>query len=789
MGIEYLEKEGLFRLTAGNAEYVIGIADDKYVGHVYFGKRMGDSRCGCLMRTGEAPFVPSKNLREKCSFADTFPAEYPTWGVGDYRDGCLNVRSEGGYRGCELSYEGYRILEGKPGLPGMPATFCREGEDGAGMTLELDCRDRVLGLKVTLRYSVFADSEAVIRSAVLVNEGKKPLYLERALSAGMDMDMEEGDLLTLAGSWARERHMVRRPLAFGKQMVSSFRGESGHQDHPFLAVMDRDAGQDRGEVWAMHFVYSGNFVAEAQMSQFGSVRLLMGINPEGFEWVLKPGETFVTPEAVCVYSDEGLGKMSRIFHDLYRGHLIRSRYLHKKRPILINNWEATYFDFDTEKLLEIAREARRRGIEMLVMDDGWFGDRNIDEGSLGDWEVNEKKLPGGLAYLVEQVRALGLQFGIWFEPEMVSPDSRLYRARPDWAIQIPGREPVQSRAQYVLDLSRPEVVDYVYESVARILRSAPISYVKWDMNRQMTDVGSAFLGREHQGELFHRYVLGVYELQERLVKEFPDLLLENCASGGARFDPGMLYYSPQIWCSDDTDAIERLAIQEGTALLYPLSAMGAHVSACPNHIVGRVTPFRTRGHVAMAGTFGYELDITRLPQEEKWLIEDQVKMYHRFQPLVREGDYYRIASWGENHKYDCWQVVAKDKSEALMTYVQVLAEPNWHSRKLRLKGLDPEAEYRLEEVGLEEDEAEAAETRETGTGERADGRSVSGGNRQEAADIPVVPGFGPEANRQARAQETLSGQVYKGALLMYAGLLVPRMEGDFMSRMIHLTRV
>ncbi len=739
MRIEHLEEERLFRLTAGNMEYVIGIADEKYVGHVYFGKRIGDNRCGCLMRTEEAPFVPSKNLRDKCSFADAFLAEYSTWGVGDYRDSSLSVRSEEGFRGCELHYEGYRILEGKPKLPGLPSTFCGEGEKGAGMTLELDCGDRVLGLKVILRYSVFEDSEAVIRSVQLVNEGEKSLYLERALSACMDMDMEEGDLLTLAGSWARERHMVRRPLAFGKQLVSSFRGESGHQDHPFLAVMGRDAGQDQGEVYAMHFVYSGNFVAEAEMSQFGSVRLLMGINPEGFEWVLEPGESFVTPEVVCVYSDEGLGKMSRIFHDLYRGHLIRSPYLHKKRPILINNWEATYFDFNTEKLLEIAKEAKRRGIEMLVMDDGWFGDRNIDEGSLGDWEVNEKKLPGGLKHLVDQVRALGMEFGIWFEPEMVSPDSKLYRARPDWTIHIPGREPVQSRAQYVLDLSRTEVVDYVYESVARILRSAPISYVKWDMNRQMTDVGSACLGRERQGELFHRYVLGVYELQERLVREFPELLLENCASGGARFDPGMLYYSPQIWCSDDTDAIERLAIQEGTALLYPLSTIGAHVSACPNHTVGRVTPFKTRGHVAMAGTFGYELDITKLTDEEKGQVEEQVKMYHQFQPLVREGDYYRIASWGDNHKYDCWQVVSKDKQEALMTYVQVLAEPNWHSRKIRLKGLDPEAEYRLEIIGAEAKEGQA-----------------------------------------------LTGRVYKGAFLMYGGLLLPRMEGDFTSTVIHL---
>ncbi|MCI8864810.1 MAG: alpha-galactosidase [Lachnospiraceae bacterium] len=731
MKIEYLESEKLFRLASGDMEYVIGVVDGIYVGHVYYGKKMGDGRCGYFLRTGEAPFVPSVNWREKCSFADAFPWEYSTWGMGDYRDSCLNVRNPEGFRGCELHYEGYRILEGKPEISGMPATFCRDGEGGGGMTLELTCRDKVLGLKAILRYSIFADSEAVMRSVELVNEGHGVLYLERALTACLDMDMEEGDFLTLGGSWSRERHMVRRPLAMGKQLVSSFRGESGHQDHPFLAVMGKGAGQDQGEVYAMHFVYSGNFVAEAEVNQFGSLRLLMGINPEGFEWVLNPGESFATPEVVCVYSDEGLGKMTHILHDLYRGHLIRSPYLHRRRPVLINNWEATYFDFNTEKLLEIAREASKRGIEMLVMDDGWFQGRHTDSGSLGDWNVDENKLKGGLPYLVGEVQKLGMGFGIWFEPEMVSPDSDLYRAHPDWAIQIPGREPVQSRAQYVLDLSRPEVVDYVYEAVASVLRSAPVSYVKWDMNRQMTDVGSTYLGKGRQGELFHRYVLGLYSLQERLTREFPELLLENCASGGARFDPGMLYYSPQVWCSDNTDAIERLAIQEGTALLYPLSAMGAHVSACPNHVVGRITPFATRGHVAMAGTFGYELDITKLPEGEKRLIERQVETYHELYPLMLEGDYYRIASWAENHKYDCWQVVAKDKSEALVTYVQVLAEPNCHSRKIRLKGLDPEAEYQQED----------------------------------------------------------NGQRYKGALLMYGGVLMPRMEGDFASAMIRFIQI
>lgn len=730
MGIQFIEKNKLFRITTEATEYVIGIADEKYVGHVYYGRRLEDDNCSYLLRTGEPPFLPSQNLREKCSFADVFPAEYPTGGVGDYRTSALEVRSEGGHRCCELHYDSYRILEGKPKLPGLPATFGTEGA-GRGQTLEIVCRDEVIGLKAVLRYSVFKDSNALIRSVELTNESGQKLYLEKALSACLDMDNEEFEMLTLHGSWARERHMERRPVSYGKQMTSSFRGESGHQDHPFVALLERNADQERGEVYGMHFVYSGNVVGLVERSQFDYVRLLMGINPDGFEWTLNPGETFTAPEVVCVYSDQGLGKMTRTYHDLYRSHLIRSPYLHTKRPILINNWEATYFDFDTEKLLDIAREAKKRGIEMLVMDDGWFGGRNTDAGFLGDWKVNEKKLKGGLTYLVDQVREIGLEFGIWFEPEMISPDSDLYRAHPDWAIQIPGREATQSRAQYILDLTRQEVVDHVYESVASILRSAEISYVKWDMNRQMTDVGSYGLGSGQQGELYHRYILGLYELQERLIQEFPNLLLENCAGGGARFDPGMLYYSPQIWCSDDTDAIERLAIQEGTALLYPLSTIGAHVSDCPNHAVGRVTPFTTRGHVALAGTFGYELDITKISREDQKTVEDQVQLYHRFQPLVREGDYYRIASWQENHLYDCWAVVSKDLTEALVTYVQVLAQPNQHSRRLRLKGLNPDKRYQI------------------------DGEN----------------------------------EVYSGRLLMYGGLLIPAMRGDFTSRLLYIREV
>lgn len=749
MEITYFEEERVFQIQTPNTTYLCGIAGKDWLGHIYYGKRMEDHRAGYLMRTEEAPFTPEVNLREKASFLELFPMEYSTWGIGDFREDCLKVRTEQGYSACELHYVSHWIFDGKPELPGLPATFegsvekhmqpgadtsaspesCRE--NGKCQTLEILCRDEILKLDVILSYSVFDDTDAIARSVRIENHSQEALYLDRVYSVCLDMEDKEYEMLTLAGAWARERHMERRPLAHGRQGVASGRGESSHQEHPFLALLGKHTTQEAGEVYGMHFVYSGNFTAQAEKTQYDHVRMTMGINPEGFCWKLAPEETFQTPEVILVYSDCGLDGMTHEFHRLYRNHLIRSPWLHQKRPVLLNNWEATYFNFDAEKIFEIAREAKRLGIEMLVLDDGWFGERDTDDCSLGDWQVNEKKLPGGLTALADRITGLGMKFGLWFEPEMVSPKSRLYEAHPDWAIQIPGRPATQGRAQYVLDLSRQEIVDYVYEAVASVLRSAEISYVKWDMNRHLTDLSSYGLSGERQGELSHRYMLGVYQLQERLLQEFPKLLLENCSSGGARFDPGMLYYSPQIWCSDDTDAMERLAIQEGTALLYPLSCIGAHVSDCPNHVTGRVVPFETRGHVALAGTFGYELDVTRISEEEQNQIPGQVELYHKYNDLVREGDYYRIASAGDNHLYDCWQVTSQDRRRSLVTYIQVQARPNYHSRTIMLKGLDKDAVYELE-----------------GTGKR-----------------------------------------YSGELLMHAGLLVPEMKGDYVSVLYSLVQV
>lgn len=697
MSVTFNEEKKIFRLDTEKSTYVMGVSPEGFLGHIYYGDRLFMEADNYLLRMEEPPYTPSVNKREKSAFLDFFPMEYPTGGIGDYRESCLNIRNAAGNMGCELHYTGHEIYKGKKGLKGLPASFATEDEVE---TLEITLKDADLDLEVVLSYTAFEKENVITRSVRVQNQGKEDLRIEKILSACLDMDNENFSMLSLHGTWARERHIQTGELHYGKQVISSARGESSHQEHPFIALVTNGTEQENGKVYAMHFVYSGNFMAETELCQFDNLRMTMGINPEEFSWLLTPGEEFQAPEVVIVYSGNGLGAMTRSYHDFYRNHLIRSKFKYEKRPILINNWEATYFDFNTDKLLDIAREAKKCGIEMLVMDDGWFGKRNSDNCSLGDWKVNEEKITGGLKHLVDEVNKIGLQFGIWFEPEMISPDSDLYRAHPDWAIQIQGREATQSRNQYVLDFSRLEVRDYAYECVASVLRSANIAYVKWDMNRQLSDLGSSYLPKERQQELFHRYVLGVYELQERLVTEFPDLLLENCSGGGARFDPGMLYYSPQIWCSDNTDAVERLMIQEGSALIYPLSVIGAHVSDCPNHSVGRVTPFETRGHVALAGTFGYELDITKIPEEDRALIPEQTATYNKYRHLIQQGEYYRIASYRENHKYDCWALSSQDKKEVLVTYVQVLGVPNSHSRKVFLRGFDPKVTYRLE--GTEE---------------------------------------------------------------------------------------
>lgn len=691
INIFYNEKDKAFKLRANNTDYMMKVCEEDYLAHVYYGNKVPDEDLTYLLRLDESPFTPATNDRDRASFMDTLPFEYPCFGLGDYRESAFKIMDADGMSTSDLRYVSHKMYEGKPKLEGLPATFATE-ESGCS-TLEITMYDKYADIEVVLIYTAFDKLDVITRSAVITNKSEKPFKITRALSACVDFDTDKMDMITLNGSWARERAVERCRLHHGKQLVDSCRGESSHQNNPFVALCDNNADEDKGEVFGFNFVYSGNFYAQAEVTQHKKTRFLMGINPLDFEWLLEKGESFTCPEVVMVHSDEGIGKMSRTFHDLYRNNLIRGEYKDKRRPILINNWEATYFNFDTDKLIDVAKEASKLGIEMLVMDDGWFGHRDSDNSSLGDWFVYEKKLKGGLKYLVDEVNKLGMKFGIWFEPEMISPDSELYKAHPDWAIQIKGRPLTLCREQYVLDYSRKEVRDHVYGMMKKILDSANIEYIKWDMNRQLTEVGSATLPAERQRELWHRYVLGVYDLMDRLTTDYPHILLENCSGGGARFDPGMLYYSPQIWCSDDTDAIERLKIQHGTSMCYPCSAMGAHVSDCPNHTVGRNTPFKTRGHVAMVGTFGYELDVTRIPQEDRDAIPAQIEEFNKFNKLVRTGDHYRIGNMFEDNTWDAWEFVAKDKSEALFEFVQVLARPNERSRRIKLKGLEPEAYY------------------------------------------------------------------------------------------------
>ena len=690
-------KNHVFTLQTKSSTYQMK-EEGGFLFHNYYGPVIGDVDMSYLVCPMDRGFSgqPQEIVDRRFSL-DTRLLEYSAYGTGDYRDYCLHAVYEDGSHVTDLRFVSYEVKEGKYALEGLPAMY--QGEEKAE-TLEITLRDEYKNLEVVLYYGVFEDLDVITRACKIVNQSEEQVRLLRAYSMGLDFDNKDMDMLHFYGRHAMERKMERSPLQHGFQGVESRRGYSSHQQNPFVILCKQDANEEYGWCYGASFVYSGNFSIQAEVSQTDLTRLTVGIQDTQFEFHLDSGESFTAPEVILSFSENGLGQLSRNYHKAIRHNLCRGKYKTERRPVLINNWEATYFDFTPEKLVAIAKDAKELGIEMLVMDDGWFGVRNSDNCSLGDWKVNTAKITGGLKYLVDEVNKIGLAFGIWFEPEMISPDSDLYRAHPEWAIQITGREATQSRQQYVLDLSRPEVFDYVYESVASILRSANIAYVKWDMNRQLSDLGSTYLGAEEQQELFHRYVLGVYALQERLVTEFPDLLLENCSGGGARFDPGMLYYSPQIWCSDDTDAIERLMIQEGTSLIYPLSTMGAHVSDCPNHAVGRVTPFETRGHVALAGTFGYELDVTKIPEEDRKMIPEQTKMYHKYHDLIREGDYYRIASYRENHLYDCWAVAAKDKSEVLVTYVHVLSTPNAHSRRIFLQGFDLETVYALE--GTEE---------------------------------------------------------------------------------------
>ncbi|GIO89572.1 MULTISPECIES: alpha-galactosidase [Paenibacillus] len=683
MGVTVQEQTGLFHLQSSDMSYLIQIVDG-YPVHVYWGGKLKqrEKMSDLLIHTPAGAGL------------DRLPQEYPQYGSGDFRNPAYQAELEDGTRITELKYDGYRILKGKPHLSGLPAVYTEDESEAD--SLELILKDTYSGLKVVLLYTIFADRNVIVRSTLLSNEGDKKLRLRRALSASVDLtgkgDME---IMYLSGAWAREGTIRRRPLVQGETRIDSKRGMSSHQFNPFAALVSKETTEDHGEAFGFSLVYSGSFEAGAEVDSFGSTRFSIGVNSFDFAWQLNPGDSFQTPEAVMVYSGHGLGEMSRTYHRLYRTRLCRGKYQDEERPILVNNWEATYFNFDADKLVSIAEEGAKLGIELFVLDDGWFGKRDSDNSSLGDWYEDRRKLPGGLADVAERVNRLGLKFGLWFEPEMISPDSELYRKHPDWCLHVPGRRRTEARWQLVLDYTRQEVRDYIYDSLSAIFTSVPVSYVKWDMNRCLTEIGSAALQPEHQAETAHRYVLGLYELLERITADFPHILFESCSSGGGRFDPGMLYYMPQTWTSDNTDAVERLKIQYGTSLVYPVSAIGAHVSAVPNHQVGRITPLEFRGDVAMSGNFGYELDLTNFTDEEKETVKRQIATYKQIRGLVQQGDLYRLKSPFEGNE-SAWMFVSEDKEEALVYAFQVMAVPNAPLRTVRLGGLDPELEYEVE---------------------------------------------------------------------------------------------
>ncbi|WP_332629991.1 alpha-galactosidase [Halalkalibacter flavus] len=696
MAITFNKETKTFHLKAKNTSYVMQIINDGYLAHLYWGKKINEYNHSNKVRFRDRGFSPNPVPSNRTFSLDTLPQEYPAYGNTDFRTPAYQVQLENGSTITDLRYLSHTIVKGKPTLEGLPATYV-ESEDEAE-TLELILFDELIGLKVKLLYTAYADLDVITRSVQLENEGSSNLKVLKASSMNVDFQDNQFEMITLYGAHERERFINRTELRYGVQSIESRRGTSSHQQNPFVSLVRKDTKEDHGDAYGINLVYSGNFEASVEVDQFDCARLTMGINSFDFTWLLEPGETFTAPEAVMVYSSNGLGAMSRTFHKLYRTRLCRGEFRDQERPILINNWEATYFDFNEEKITDIARKGKDLGIELFVLDDGWFGKRDDDNTSLGDWFVDRNKLPNGLESLVDNVRNTDMQFGLWFEPEMVSENSDLFRAHPDWCIHVPDRKKSTGRNQLILDFSRKEVCDEIINRISTILSSAPITYVKWDMNRHMTEAGSVTLPAERQREVAHRFVLGVYRVMDEITTKFPHILFESCSGGGGRFDPGMLYYMPQTWTSDNTDAISRLKIQYGTSLVYPISSMGAHVSDVPNHQVNRITSLEMRGHVAMSGNLGYELDLTKMTEEEQQIVVDQVEYYKEIRPLIQFGDFYRLLSPFEGN-YTAWMFVSEDKSEAVFAHFRVLDEANSAFVSVKLQGLDPNKKYMIAELG------------------------------------------------------------------------------------------
>ena len=725
MGIVYSKSDRTFTIQTKNTTYQMQVDPYGFLLHLYYGKKTDGSCMDYLLTYYDRGFSgnPFDAGDDRTYSMDALPQEYPSYGTGDYRSTALIVENADGSTACDLRYRSHHILNGKYKIPGLPAVYADETES---QTLEIVMEDAVTGVEVTLQYGVLPDYDVITRSEKIVYRGEGKICIRKAQSACLDFVQGKYDLLTFYGRHAMERTMQREPVTHGSHVIGSVRGTSSHQYNPMMILADENTTDQYGNCYAMSFVYSGNFKGETLKDQFGQTRALMGLQDEMFSYPLAEGETFYTPEVLLTFSGSGMNLLSQNLHRCIRQHICRGKYKESVRPVLVNSWEASYFDFDGDTLYELAKEAKHAGIDMLVLDDGWFGKRDDDNSGLGDWFVNEKKLGGTLGDLIKKINDLGVKFGIWVEPEMISEDSDLYREHPDWALTIPGRNPVHARNQLVLDFSRKEVVDHIFEQICKVLDQGNIEYVKWDMNRSLMDVFSR--GTEDQGRVMYDYVLGLYDFLERIVTRYPNLLIEGCSGGGGRFDAGMMYYTPQIWCSDNTDALDRLQIQYGTSFGYPVSAVGSHVSAVPNHQTGRITSLHTRGVVAMAGTFGYELNLGKLSEEEKQEIRLQVEEYRKFAPLIQTGLYYRLSD-PAREEYAAWAFVSEDQKEVLLNVVLQEIHGNMTVNYVKLQGLKCSAIYR----------------------------------------------------------DTETGKIYNGAALMEAGIPMPVEMGEFKAYQIHLS--
>lgn len=689
MSIQVNASNRLFHLQTKHTSYVFHVIEDGSLGQLYYGPKIPFKDDYANLNTREEHDCTNTRTDEDVEFqAELLKQEYAGLGKGDYRYPAFQITYPNGSRTSEFQYRDYELKDGKERLTGLPSTFADDSNDSQTLTVKLADGD----LELQLHYTVFADEDVIVRSTTFVNHGKT-VFLNRALSAQLDLPDANYDFIQFAGSWSRERHLHRSHLRPGTQSISSLRTASSHQENPFFMLARPHTDNNQGAVFGFNFVYSGNFLDSVEVDQFDTTRVLIGINPDEFGWKLNSGDSFQTPEVIFSYTDNGFNALSQQLGAFYAQHLINPHFAHQERPILINNWEATFMDFTEDKLMPIVERAKELGIEMFVLDDGWFGHRDDDRSSLGDWFVDEKKFNHGIAGFAKRVHDLDMKFGLWFEPEMISIDSKLYQTHPEWMIKTPGRGQTPGRHQFVLDMSRQEVVDYLFGLMSHIIQDAKLDYIKWDMNRNITEMYGADLPADQQLEFSHRYILGVYDLYDRLTKAFPDVLFESCASGGGRFDLGMMYYAPQAWCSDDTDAVERIKIQDGTSYGYTPSMWGAHVSAVPNDQVGRLTSIDTRAKVAYFGAFGYELDVTELSDEEQATIKQQVAFYKQYRKLFQFGTFYRLETPDTSDNVYGWETVSPDKQTAIGMRYQILNGANPAYIRYYFKGLDPERRY------------------------------------------------------------------------------------------------